>query len=123
MPMRWEIDHAAKFVSIVAEGPLTLQEMDEHFDALVVANAMGYAKLVDITNARPVYSDNDVMMMGARLSAYTAELPSGPLAVVGKPNLRSTFKLFVHISPSDRPAKYFASEQKARAWLATLATD
>ena len=108
---------------IVADGPLTLRHMEEHFDALVVANAMGYAKLVDITDARPVYTDDDVMMMGARLSAYTAELPSGPLAVVGKPNLRNTFKLFVSLSPSDRPAKYFASEEKARAWLAALPPD
>lgn len=123
MPMRWDIDHSRKFVYIVAEGPLTLQNMEEHFDALVVANAMGYAKLVDVTNARPIYTDNDVMLMGARLSAYTAALPSGPLAVVGKPNLRSTFKLFVNVSPSDRPAKYFASEDKARAWLATIISD
>ncbi|MFO1085542.1 MAG: hypothetical protein U1E21_13325 [Reyranellaceae bacterium] len=121
MPMRWEIDHAAKFVSIVAEGPLTRQEMEEHFDALFVANAMGYAKLVDVTKARPIYTDDDVMTMGARLSAYAEELPSGPLAVVGKANMRGVFKLFVHISPSDRPAKYFASEAKARSWLETLA--
>ncbi len=120
MPMRWDIDHSRKFVYIVADGPLTLRHMEEHFDALVVANAMGYAKLVNVANAEPIYTDNDVMLMGARLSAYTEALPSGPLAVVGKPNLRSTFKLFVKISPSDRPAKYFATEDKARAWLATI---
>ncbi|WP_395713687.1 hypothetical protein [Reyranella sp.] len=118
--MRWDIDHSRKFVYIVADGPLTLRHMEEHFDALVVANAMGYAKLVNVANAEPIYTDNDVMLMGARLSAYTEALPSGPLAVVGKPNLRSTFKLFVKISPSDRPAKYFATEDKARAWLATI---
>jgi hypothetical protein len=122
MPMRWEIDHPRRFVHVVAEGPLTRQDMEEHFDALFVANAMGYTKLVDITNARPIYVDDDVMAMGARLSAYTAKLPSGPLAVVGMANMRGVFKLFVHLSPSDRPAKYFASEVKARAWLAALAT-
>jgi len=120
MPMRWDIDHSRKFIHIVAEGLLTLKDMEEHFDALVVANAMGYAKLVDVTNTQPVYNDDDVMLMGARLSAYTAALPSGPLAVVGKPNLRGTFKRFVNISPSDRPAKYFSSEDKARAWLAKV---
>ncbi len=119
----WDEEHYGRvFVHIVAEGQVVLKEMEEHFDALFVANAMGYAKLVDVTKARPVYSDDDVMMMGARLSAYAAKLPSGPLAVVGMANMRGVFKLFVHISPSDRPAKYFASEVKARAWLATLAT-
>lgn len=120
MPLRWEIDHSARFVHIVAEGPVVLHELEEHFDALFVANAMGYAKLFVATDAQPMYSDDDVMKMGARLSAYTTALPSGPLAVVGPANLRSTFKRFVNISPSDRPARFFRSEEKARAWLANI---
>lgn len=123
MPMRWDIDHSTKFVYIVGEGLITLKDMEEHFDAIAVANAMGYAKLVDITNAEPVYTDEEMMALGARLSAYTATLPAGPLAVVGQPNLRGTFKRFVNLSPSDRPAKYFNSEDKARAWLATATGD
>jgi hypothetical protein len=118
MPLRWDIDHAARFVHVVAEGPVTLKEMEGHFDALVLANAMGYAKLFDSSRGQPVYTDADVLTMGARLSAYTATLPSGPLAVVGTSDLVwSTFKRFVNISPSRRPAKLFASADKARAWL------
>jgi hypothetical protein len=118
MPLRWDIDHAARFVHVVAEGPVTLKEMEGHFDALVLANAMGYAKLFDSSRGQPVYTDADVLTMGARLSAYTATLPSGPLAVVGTSDLVwSTFKRFVNISPSRRPAKLFVSVDKARAWL------
>jgi hypothetical protein len=118
MPLRWDIDHAERFVHIVAEGPVTLKEMEGHFDALVLANAMGYAKLFDSSRGQPVYTDADVLTMGARLSAYTATLPSGPLAVVGTSDLVwSTFKRFVNISPSRRPAKLFANADKARAWL------
>lgn len=86
MPLRWEILHPQKLIHIVAEGPVTLKEMEEHFDALVVANVLAYAKLFDATNAQPVYGDDDVLAMGARLSAYTATMPSGPLAVVA-PNV------------------------------------
>lgn len=118
MPLRWDIDHAASFVLIVAEGPVTMKEMEAHFDALVLANAMGYAKLFDSSRGQPVYEEADVLAMGARLSAYTATLPSGPLAVVGTSDLVwSTFKRFVNMSPSRRPAKLFASADKARAWL------
>ena len=77
MPLRWQIDHQRKFVHIVAEGPVTIEQMEEHFDAIAVADAMGYAKLFDATRAEPLYTDDDVMRMGARLSAYTANLPSG----------------------------------------------
>ena len=70
-------------LNIVADGTVTLKEMEEHFDAIMVADAMPYAKLFDATLAEPIYSDDDVMTMGARLSAYTATVASGPLAVVG----------------------------------------
>lgn len=119
MPLKWTIDHSRKFVHIVvAEGPLTLQDMEEHFDAIAVADAMGYSKLFDATRFEPVYSDDDVMMMGARLSAYTAHMESGPLAVLGTdPALEIAFRRFVNVSPSRRPAALFSSDAEALAWL------
>jgi hypothetical protein len=123
MPLRWEIDHDRQFVHIVVEdGPLVLKDMEEHFDAIALANAMGYAKLFDATRFQPVYSDQDVMAMGARLSAYTATLESGPLAVVGTdPALEVAFRRFINVSPAKRPTKLFKTEKKARAWLAKQA--
>ncbi|MGQ0581485.1 MAG: hypothetical protein ACT4O6_06085 [Reyranella sp.] len=119
MPLRWEILHSEKLIHIVAEGPVTLKEMEDHFDALVVADVLSYAKLFDATLANPVYSDDDVMTMGARLSAYTATMASGPLAVVGlSGKVAVAFKRFVNVSPSKRPAKLFKTEAEARAWLA-----
>jgi hypothetical protein len=102
----------------VGEGPVTIEQLEEHFDAIAVANAMGYAKLFDASLVQPRYTDDDVMRMGARLSAYTANLPSGPLAVVGQSEeVLITFRRFVNISPSTRPAQIFTSEAAARAWL------
>jgi hypothetical protein len=122
MPLRWTIDHATKFIHIVADGPVTMAEMEEHFDAIAVAEAMGYAKLFDASRLVPVYTDDDVMAMAARLSAYTAALETGPLAVVGESEVAVvSFRRFVNISPSTRPARLFATENEARAWLATQA--
>jgi hypothetical protein len=83
MPLRWDVRHAERLVHIVADGAVTRAELEEHFDAIVVADAMPYAKLFDASRAEPAYNDDDVMLMGARLSAYTATLTAGPLAVVG----------------------------------------
>lgn len=118
MPMRWKIHHDKKLVHIVAEGPIVLKEMEEHFDAIVVANAMPYAKLFDARTAIPSYDEHDLLMMGARLSIYTATLDSGPLAMVadGTP-LELAFRRFINVSPSKRPAALFKSEAEARAWL------
>lgn len=120
MPLHWEILHPEKFVHIVAEGQVVLKEMEEHFDAIAVADAMGYAKLFDASRLDPVYSDNDVMMMGARLSAYTTEMETGPLAVIGLSDaVHIAFQRFVNISPAKRPARLFRTEAEARAWLHT----
>ena len=120
MPLRWEIHHSEKLIHIVAEGPVTLKEMEDHFDALVVADVLSYAKLFDATHADPVYSDDDVMTMGARLSAYTATMASGPLAVVGlSGKVQVAYKRFFNFSPSNRPAALFKTEAEARAWLAS----
>jgi len=119
MPLRWEILHSQKLIHIVADGVVTLKDMEEHFDALVVANALPYAKLFDAMRVAPVYDDHDVMMLGARLSAYTATSGSGPLAVFGEGQaLKTVFKRFVNVSPSQRPAMLFKTEAEARTWLA-----
>ena len=40
MPLRWEILHSEKLIHVIAKGEVTLKEMEEHFDALVVTNAL-----------------------------------------------------------------------------------
>lgn len=111
--------HAHKLVEIVMDGPVALKDMEEHFDKIVLENAMGYAKLVDCTRAQPVYDEHDVLMMGARLSAYAATMDSGPLAVFGSSHeVNVAFARFVNMSPSKRQAGLFKTEGKARAWLA-----
>lgn len=118
MALSWQVDHTRQLVRIHAEGPVTIKELEMHFDNLVVENALRYAKLFVAIDARPVYDDHDVMMMGARLSAYTAEFDSGPLAVVGRSDASLlAFRRFVNISPSKRPAGFFRDEAEAVAWL------
>lgn len=122
MPLRWEILHEQKLVHVVAEGAVTLKELEAHFDDLVVADALGYGKLFDASRADPLYNDDDVMALGARLSAYTAHFKSGPLAVVGLSGaIQDTFKRFINISPSKRPARLFKTEAEARLWLIKVA--
>jgi hypothetical protein len=80
---------------------------------------MGYAKLFDMTRIVPIIHDDDVLAMGARLSAYTATMESGPLAVVGQgEEMAMIFRRFTNMSPSKRPAQFFTSEADARVWLA-----
>ena len=122
MAVHVEVLHPQKLVKVVVDGPVRLKDMEDHFDKIVLENAMSYAKLVDCTRAEPVYNDHDVLMMGARLSAYTATMESGPLAVfAGTDEIALAFARFINISPSKRPAGLFKTEVQARAWLAKQA--
>lgn len=122
MPLRWKVIHEQKLVHVVAEGAVTRKDLEDHFDALVVENALEYGKLFDGSRAEPVYGDEDVLELGARLSAYTATMKSGPLAVVGIGEaFEGAFRRFVNISPSQRPARLFRTEAEARAWLQSVA--
>ena len=122
MPLRWEILHAERRVNITADGPVSPKEMEQLFDAIVVADAMPYGKLFDATRLVSAYDEDDLLRMGARLSAYASTLPIGPIAFVGETESAETvFQRFITMSPSGRPARLFATRGAAETWLAQMA--
>lgn len=119
MPLKWEISHQRRLVTIVAEGFVPLEEVEEYYDAMVVANALAYARLFDARALDDKHaSEEDFMRFGARMSAYTAEFRFGPIAfVVGSKGVREVIERCLNLAPADRPMKIFASEVRARRWL------
>ncbi len=49
MPIKWTISHPNRMVTVQAEEKISLPEAEEYLDALVVADAMPYAKLLVCT--------------------------------------------------------------------------
>lgn len=79
---------------------------------------MAYRKLIDGRTAVGRYDDNDVMAMGARMSAYATMGPRGALAMLPADNvsLELTERL-INLGKEGRPAKAFRSIDDARTWL------
>ncbi len=96
-----------------------LEDVETFLDAVVVQNALPYRKLFDGRLAIAKYNDHDVMMLGARISAYASNLePRGALALVAANEAASDLaKRFINLGKSDRPARVFLSEDEARKWL------
>ena len=66
----------------------------------------------------PEHDDNDLMMLGARMSAYSATLKTGPLVfVVTKPATRRTVERYINLSKDNRAAAIFKTVARARVWL------
>jgi hypothetical protein len=116
-----EIDHARRFVSVTADGRVVLQDVLDYFDRLVVDGGMPYPKLFDATGAKPQFSDDDMMVLGARASAYAEMEPRGPLALVGTTEeVTSLLRRFMNLGRGQRPVMLFGNTRNAREWLATF---
>jgi len=118
MPIRWTISHEERLVVATTDGVVTLKDIEAYLDALVVAEAMPYAKLFDATDVDPQATDHDVMMLGARMRAYVATWPGGPIAFVVTTRLEREFvDRFLNLAAASRPANIFQTADEARRWL------
>jgi hypothetical protein len=120
MPIKWTISHPDRMVMMQADGEITLPEAEEYLDALVVADAMAYAKLVDCTTMVTHVSDDEMMQLGARMRAYASVMKGGPLAfVVTSPELHDYVRRYINLAAAERPVKIVKTIDQARDWLKT----
>ena len=118
MPVDFEFDHQNRLVIAKAHGPVVLQEILDYFDAVSINNAASYAKLFDAREMEPQLSDDDVMVLGARVSAYAAYDPRGPVAAVATTaEGRDGVRRYMNFAGAKRPMQLFTSVDAARAWL------
>ncbi len=119
VPLHWKISHPNRSVEAVATGHLSLQDIERYFDDLMVSGAFPYRKLFDATEATSTVDAAEMMLLGARMSAYKGLGPLGPLAIVTPDSsLRTQAMLFSALAPADRPLKIFKTVVAARKWLA-----
>ena len=119
MPVRFTIDHTERYVTVRAEGIVVLDEILDYFDALVTQDAMPYRKLFDARDAEPRLSDDDVMVLGARVSAYAEMEPRGPIAAIASPGpAANVLRRFMNLGGAARAMRLVHSVEEARKWLA-----
>ena len=105
-------------LTAVCEGDVTLLDLEEYLDAVVVAGSMPYRKLFDGTRGDSTLTDEEMMLLGARIRAYHTEGPMGPLAiVVVSEHTHGLARLFGALAAADRPIKIFRDVRAARRWL------
>ena len=121
MHLKWTISHADKLVEAFASGHVSLQDIERYLDDVMVSEALPYRKLFDASQAASGPTDEEMMLLGARLSAYSGSgRKLGPIAIVASADvIRQQAKLFATLAPADRPLKIFKAVEAARKWLAT----
>ena len=118
MPVQFNIDHTKRFVDVRGFGDVLLQDIIDYFDALVVDGGMPYRKMIDMRGVTPRLSDDDMMTLGARVSAYAHLEPRGPIAVVSTaPESDIFIRRFMNLGGAKRPMRLFNSLDAAKNWL------
>ncbi len=119
MPITWKISADERLVLAHADGPVTLKDIENYLDAVVMADAQPYAKLFDAGTMVLQLSDDELMLLGARMSAYgSAFAAAGPLAFVATTLAVQGFaKRFLNVASVQRPAKICKTVDEAKAWL------
>jgi hypothetical protein len=118
LPVDYEIDHQKRLVIATAHGPVVLKEILDYFDAVSINDAASYAKLFDAREMEPQLSDDDVMVIGARVSAYAAYDPRGAVAAVAiSDDARDAVRRYMNFAGAKRPMQLFFSLDEALAWV------
>lgn len=118
MPITFTIDHKARLVDAKFDGVLVLKDVEDFCDAIVGQNCLPYRKLIDGRTATGKYDDNDVMALGARLSAYATMGPRGAMAMIPADGVSlDLIDRLINLGKDGRPAKAFRSIDEARKWL------
>jgi hypothetical protein len=119
MPISFTIDHEKRLVHARTYGVMTIAHLEDYLDQVVVQGAMPYAKLYDNREGTFEYDDKDMMLAGARISAYAALEPRGPVAVIAVTDASiEVAKRVLNLGGARRPGKIFHTEAAARKWLA-----
>ena len=117
MPIHVKIDRARRYVEAVAEGELSLADIEEFLDAVIVGDALPYRKLFDGRASYGKYTDEEVMRLAARLSAYASMGPRGAVALVTPVQYYELAARVVNLDKRDMPIRIFIDADEARSWL------
>jgi len=118
MPLTWTISHPNRLVTAVGKDQVSLLDMQAYLDGVAVADAMGYAKIFDLSDGALAMSDQEMMALGARIRAYAATGHMGPLAVVAaSTEAYDQARTYTALAAANRPLQIFRDLASARKWL------
>jgi hypothetical protein len=122
MSITWKISHPDRFVTVLGEGKIVLQDLERYLDDVVVSEALPYAKLFDLGTATWALNGTDMLVLAARIRAYPALATFGPIAIIAASDvLNKHAHMFATLADVDRPLRIFRTQDDARKWLAAFA--
>ena len=119
MPLHMDISPLHRLVVIVARGHITAEEIAANTPRLVEANVPGYAKIIDVSQAKSELTREQVQKVADLLRGPPGDTSRGPVAFVINPDRIGFANVFADVTHGEQPIQLFRSLHQARAWLDT----
>lgn len=123
MPVYWTIRSEKRLFEVTCSGFVEAHEVQRMLDILAGAEALGYRKLFDGSQADTQLTALEILQIGGRMrSLHAAGMPLGPLAVVFPDDKYPLLSRVLGILATPRrPMRIFNRTTPARKWLETAA--
>jgi hypothetical protein len=118
MPLITGVDHNHRVVSVVAIGPVTVADVQNHVQHVKREHGIGYPELLDARGAAFPSTAEDFEQIAEMVRALRQEGPPGSTAIIvsSEADLDSLRALEVRLEGLCE-VKAFRDEQEARIWL------
>lgn len=119
MPLGWSRGDEFGILTVVGEGDITRQDIENYLRATVREGTKAHAKLVDITFGNLVLDRDDLESVARTLLEYGLGGIAGPVAVVVRDALNIDMAVLLKQRVGARPFRIFTDPLDARGWLRT----
>jgi hypothetical protein len=123
----WSVDSEQRRIVATPEGEFTAEDIRNYLTAISSAKILHYQQLLDLSNATPLFSNDEVNELGVliRLEHRQRSQPTvGPLAVVlPAQQTEPTARLLGFLSMAPKLMRLFHRRGPAIRWLVRLTRD
>lgn len=120
MPLRWMRSDEFGILTVVGQGDIGRQDIEEYLNATVREGTKPHAKLVDLTVGNLILDRDDLESVARTVVEYGVGGEAGPVAMVVLGALNIDMAVLLKQRVGARPFRVFTDPLEARGWLMTF---
>ena len=120
MPLLWMRSDEFGILSVVGQGDIGRQDIEDYLNATVREGTKAHAKLVDLTLGNLRLDRDDLESVARAVVEYGVGGEAGPVAMVVLGALNIDMAVLLKQRVGSRPFRVFTDPLEARGWLMTF---
>ena len=120
MPLRWVRSDEFGILTVVGQGDIGRQDIEDYLGATVREGTKAHAKLVDLTVGNLSLDRDDLESVARTVVEYGVGGDAGPVAMVVRGALNIDMAVLLKQRVGSRPFRVFTDPLEARGWLMTF---